>query len=71
MGTVRTSVARWVVIGLAAVGVMSPVFGDILNSDCLLCHSDQTLFKTNSLGRAISLFVDESKLFWSVHSTNT
>jgi formate dehydrogenase gamma subunit len=41
------------------------------NSDCLDCHGDNTLFKTNSAGRAISLFVDEAKLKLSVHGTNT
>lgn len=41
------------------------------NSDCLECHSDKTLFKTNSAGKGISLFVDEAKLAASVHKTNT
>ncbi len=44
---------------------------EIKNSACLDCHSDQTLFKTNAAGKAISLFVDEAKLAASVHRTNT
>jgi formate dehydrogenase gamma subunit len=48
------------------------VFGaEIKNSACLDCHSDKTLFKTNSAGKAISLFVDEARLAASVHKTNT
>ena len=41
------------------------------NGDCLICHSDNSLFVTNSAGRAISLFVDEAKLSASVHATNS
>ncbi len=41
------------------------------NSDCLDCHGDNTLFKTNSAGNAISLYVDAAKLKLSVHGTNT
>jgi len=41
------------------------------NSECMDCHSDNTLFKTNSAGKGISLFVDEAKLAASVHKTNT
>jgi formate dehydrogenase gamma subunit len=37
---------------------------------CLDCHSDRDLFKTNSAGRGISLFVDKTKLTGSVHATN-
>lgn len=43
----------------------------IKDADCLECHSDKTLVKTNAAGRAISLFVDEAKLRASVHKTNT
>jgi formate dehydrogenase gamma subunit len=41
------------------------------NSDCLDCHSDKTLYRTNSAGKAISLFVDQAKLTASAHGTNT
>ncbi len=40
------------------------------DGDCLDCHGDNTLFKTNSTGKAISLFVDAAKLKLSAHKTN-
>jgi len=43
----------------------------IKNSDCLLCHEDKTLFKTNAAHRAISIFVDEAKFNASIHGTNS
>src|SRR5512145_749692 len=43
----------------------------IKDSDCLDCHNDETLVKTNAAGRAVSLFVNESLLRASVHNTNT
>lgn len=44
---------------------------EIKNSACLDCHADNTLYKTNAAGKAISLFVDEAKLAASVHKTNS
>jgi formate dehydrogenase gamma subunit len=44
---------------------------EIKNSACLECHSDKTLYRTNSAGKGISMFVDEAKLAASVHKTNT
>lgn len=41
------------------------------NSDCLECHADQTLTKTNTAGKEVSLFVDATKLTASAHRTNT
>jgi len=41
------------------------------NSDCLDCHSDQTLTKTDAAGKEISIFVDAAKLAASAHRTNT
>ncbi len=41
------------------------------NSDCLECHSDKTLTKTNAAGKEVSLFVDGAKFAVSVHRTNT
>lgn len=57
---------------LAALFALT-VFGaeEIKNSACLDCHSDKSLYRTNTAGRAISLFVDEAKLAASVHKTNT
>lgn len=43
----------------------------IKDSACMECHSDKTLFKTNSAGKGISMFVDEARLKASVHKTNT
>lgn len=51
---------------LAAV----PVFAGLKDSDCLDCHADKTLFKTNSAGKAVPLFVDVAKLKLSAHKTN-
>ena len=51
---------------LAAVSV----FAGVKNSDCLDCHGDNTLFKTNAAGRGISLFVDGAKFKLSAHKTN-
>src|SRR5512145_2050423 len=41
------------------------------NSDCLECHADNTLTKTNALGQAVSLFVDNAVYAKSAHGTNT
>ncbi|MGC8828458.1 MAG: cytochrome b/b6 domain-containing protein [Verrucomicrobiia bacterium] len=43
----------------------------IKNEDCLECHSDKTLNKTNKDGRVISLYVDESIIKSSIHKTNS
>jgi formate dehydrogenase gamma subunit len=67
MGTRLFSVTCGALIALAA-GVLG---AEIKNSACLDCHADKTLYKTNAAGKAVSLFVDESKLAASVHRTNT
>ena len=41
------------------------------DSDCLDCHADKTLSKTNTAGKEVSLFVDRARLAASVHKTNT
>ena len=41
------------------------------DSDCLDCHSDTTLVKTNFAGKPVSLFVDKAKLAASAHHTNS
>lgn len=43
----------------------------IKDSTCMDCHADNTLTKTNSAGREISLFVDLAKVQASVHRTNS
>ena len=42
---------------------------DIKNADCLLCHEDTTLTKTNA-GKVKSLFIDAAKIAGSVHKSN-
>ncbi|HZR17736.1 MAG TPA: cytochrome b/b6 domain-containing protein [Verrucomicrobiae bacterium] len=44
---------------------------EIKNSACMDCHADQTLYRTNSAGKGISMFVDQAKLAASLHKTNT
>jgi formate dehydrogenase gamma subunit len=54
--------------------LLAPVaFGadEIKNSACMDCHSDKTLYRTNTAGKGISMFVDEAKLAASIHKTNT
>jgi len=63
----RAALALLLVV-LAADGRAAEPISD---SDCLDCHSDDTLVMTNESGRAVSLFVDESVLQASVHRTNT
>ncbi len=41
------------------------------NADCLECHSDNTLTKTNAAGQEVSLFLDAEQYAKSVHATNT
>jgi formate dehydrogenase gamma subunit len=56
----------WVVSAALAAEVSEA----ISNSDCLDCHGQADLTKTNSTGQAVSLYVDEVKLAASVHRTN-
>ncbi len=63
------------VLGLALLVALVPIpflvsAAPLKDSDCLDCHSDQTLSKTNRAGKQISLFVDKAKLSLSVHKTN-
>ncbi|MEY2465961.1 MAG: hypothetical protein QOD03_482 [Verrucomicrobiota bacterium] len=76
MDKVRALVVRWTVVGLALLlfvdGNFNASAAPILkDSSCLDCHSDQTLFRTNSAGKGISLFVDKAKLAASIHGTNS
>jgi len=41
------------------------------DADCLECHSDKTLTKTNAAGRETNLYVDPARLAASAHQTNT
>jgi formate dehydrogenase gamma subunit len=63
-----TVFALGVALALAAFQLNAAALKD---GDCLDCHGDRTLAKTNSAGRTISLFVDEAKLAASAHKTNS
>jgi len=69
----RTNLVRHALMLLLSVGLLPRLFAaaPIKDSACLDCHSDKTLFKTNSAGKGISLFVDEAKIKSSAHKTNT
>ena len=54
---------------ILAAGATSASAG-LKDGDCLDCHGDQTLTKTNAAGKTISLFVDKMKLAASAHTTN-
>jgi len=58
---------------VAALGVWLPLAATaaLKDSDCLECHNDKTLTKTNASGKEISLFVDAAKLGASAHKTNS
>src|ERR1051325_226843 len=57
----------------AALGALLqfPAWAGLKDSDCLECHADKSLSKTNAAGKEISLFVDVAKLAASAHKTNT
>jgi len=63
---------KWL-LGGAALGfwLQLPALAGLGDRDCLECHSDKTLTKTNAFGKEISLFVDPAKLAASAHRTNT
>lgn len=58
-------------LGFMLASVAASAAPTLRDSDCLDCHSDKTLSKTNSAGREVSLFVDTARLAASVHRTNT
>lgn len=58
----------WAALAMASTFVAAAGQKD---SDCLDCHADITLSKTNAAGRQISLFVAVEKLKTSAHGTNT
>src|ERR1041385_5707446 len=61
-----------ILMGLATLlSAQLAVWAGLKDGDCLECHSDKTLTKTNAAGKMISLFVDPAKLAASAHKTNT
>lgn len=61
----------WMVLASLCALLAVSASAQLSNGDCLMCHGDNTLFKTNSAGKAISLYVDEAKLKLSAHKTNS
>src|SRR6478736_4751118 len=69
--SVRGKAVQWWVIGVCmGCALTLSSFAALKDADCLECHSDQTLVKTNAAGKQISLFADAAKLKASAHSTN-
>ncbi len=69
-GTLRRIFRVAVITGLLLLSLPQAVRAadePIKNKECLDCHADKTLTRTNSAGREISLFADEAKLAASVH----
>jgi formate dehydrogenase gamma subunit len=62
---------RYLSLCALALTITLPAWGGLKNSDCMDCHSDNSLAITNAAGRTISLFVDEARLKASAHKTNT
>ena len=58
MGVWRMSL----VLAVLVAGWPLSAHAALKDSDCLDCHSDKTLSKTNAAGSEISLFVDVAKL---------
>ncbi len=63
-------VFRWL-MGICLSIAWQCTAAPLKDSDCLDCHSDKTLTKTDAAGKEISIFVDVAKLAASAHRTNT
>jgi len=57
-----------IMVGLLLPGLAG---GAMTDAECLECHSDRDLTKTNDGGKEISLFVEAAKLAASAHKTNS
>ena len=66
----RPATAVLLVLFLAFACIDAPAAPALRNSDCLDCHADKTLTRTNAAGKSISLFVNAAALAASVHRTN-
>lgn len=63
---------QWLVVVVwVSCALTLSTFAASTDADCLECHSDKTLTKTNAAGKEIRLFVEVAKLKASAHSTNT
>jgi cytochrome b subunit of formate dehydrogenase len=66
--------AVWFVAGLCfpvGCGTLVRAADAVPDADCLQCHGDRELTRTNAAGGVISLFVDAELLAASRHGTNT
>jgi hypothetical protein len=71
MGAQHQCPPAWLVTALSLASVfMAVAAAPIKNSECLECHSDKTLTRTNAENKEVSLFVDEAKFLKSAHRTN-
>lgn len=58
-------------LSLLAGGLAPGQAADVIpDADCLMCHEDTELSRTNADGRTLSLFVDAARFGGSVHATN-
>ncbi|MDR3458801.1 MAG: cytochrome b/b6 domain-containing protein [Verrucomicrobiae bacterium] len=60
----------WHVFLLVFTVAALSAFAGVKDGDCLDCHGDNTLTKTNAGGKVTSLFVDYAKFKLSAHRTN-
>mgnify|MGYP005836490189 CR=1 FL=1 len=59
-------------VGLALITMSAPPAAEpIPDADCLQCHEDRDLTRTDADGREVSVFVDAAVLRASRHATNT
>jgi formate dehydrogenase gamma subunit len=61
----------WLVGAALGIALRLSAAAGLEDGDCLKCHADKALTKTNAAGKAVTLFVDVAKLTASAHKTNT
>lgn len=71
MNVMRRFVRAGVLTALLALGPVLRPAEPIPNDDCLVCHGDQELTRTNAAGQTVSLYVEAAVLAKSLHATNT
>ncbi len=71
MNAMRRFVRAGGLTGLLALILRLHAADPIPNDDCLVCHGDKDLTRTNAAGETISLYVDAAVLARSLHATNT
>ena len=58
------------ILALLGIGFLSVTASAIENSECMRCHSDNTLKRSRSDGMRKELFLDDNKFKFSVHNVN-